>query len=445
MVDPHLSSDESVIMAADRVLYKSVSLALILTSKRILLVSEKGGTLAAEEILLSKLRSAEIDSNAVPDPAIRLSFVTDRGETKHEALIFSAIPGKQRKGDCEEWVQHLNEHILPSLGEDIPQKAPPSGHEQIIRFGQEPTIPPVRIPLAPMAGEKSTALEKTTDTTPAAASKEEIMVKHDRPAGLVFPDMPPIPESPVPEPPAPAPLRKIITIAALVVIVLAVIAGAVLLTQVLPARPGATSPPVMTPLATTAIPTVLTPVPTTLPPAPLTKTPPVTEQQAAVPTGSVTPLPTPSPAGSPAATIIPSPAATATLSPTTPVPTPSPTAMVTLSPTTPSPTPSPTATATLSAPQVLVPKTGIWARVQYAGNFTGSVTAGAYFMPIEGSGDRFYQLATKGGIIGVSIQKEDTSGNRLIVDIYQNGTSVGHGTTMAPKGEVDFQVELKAA
>lgn len=428
MVDPHLSSDESVILAADRVVYKSVPLALILTSKRILLVSEKGGSLAAEEILLSKLRSAEIDRNAVPDPAIRLSFVTDRGETKHEVLIFSAIAGKQRKGDCEEWVQHLNEHILPSLGEEIPPKAPPSDHEQILRFGQEPTIPPVRIPLAPVASEKSTALEKTADTAPAAASKEEIMVKHGRPAGLVFPDMPPIPESPVPEPPAPAPHRKIIAVAAALIVVLAVIAGAVLLNPFLPAKPGATSPPAMTPLITTAMPTVPTPVPTTLPPTPLTTIPVATEPQTAVPTELPALLSTPSPAESPASTIVPSPTATATLSPATPLPTPSPTAIVT----------SP-------APQVIIPKTGVWVRVQYAGNYTGSVTAGAYFRSIEGSGDRFFQLAAKSGILSVIIQKEDTSGNRLTVDVYQNGTSIGHGTTIAPKGEVNFQSELKAA
>lgn len=428
MVDPHLSSDESVILAADRVVYKSVPLALILTSKRILLVSEKGGSLAAEEILLSKLRSAEIDRNAAPDPVIRLSFVTDRGETKHEALIFSAIAGKQRKGDCEEWVQHLNEHILPSLGEEIPQKVPPSDHQQILRFGQEPTIPPVRIPLAPVASEKSTAMEKTADSVPAAPSKEEIMVKHDRPAGLVFPDMPPIPESPVPEPPAPAPRRKIIAVAVFVVVALAVIAGAVLLNPFLPAKPGATSPPVTTPLVTTAMPTVLTSIPTTLPTTPLTKAPPVTGQQAAVPTGSETPPPIPLPAESPAATIIPPPATTATLSPTTPLPTPSPTAMVT----------SP-------APEVLVPTTGVWLRVQYAGNFTGSVTVGPYFRSIEGSGDRFFQLAAKSGIMGVIIQKEDASGNRLTVDVYQDGTSIGRGTTMAPKGEVNFQAELNVA
>jgi len=47
--------------------------------------------------------------------------------------------------------------------------------------------------------------------------------------------------------------------------------------------------------------------------------------------------------------------------------------------------------------------------------------------------------------MGVIIQKEDTSGNRLTVDVYQDGTSIGRGTTMAPKGEVNFQVELKAA
>lgn len=375
MADPYLLKDESVILATSKVMFRSVSLpALILTNKRILLIQTDGDKLSADEILLSKLRTAEIDEYATMDPVLMLSYVTGTGEVKQETLTFSEKDKKQRKEECGEWARKLNEQILPSLGEEITIRIPPSAKEPVRQPAAEPVSPVGAAFPAPAAGEESAAPPKTATVPPFASSPGEILAKHARLSGLTFPSMPPVP--PELESPAPAPRRKLISIVTLVLVILAVVAGAFLCAQYLPVKPGGSSGlAVTTPAITTVATTVPTPVPTTPP----------------------------------------------TLTPTETV----------------SPTPSP--------PQVLIPQTGVWVRVQYAGNFTGSIGEGANFRPVSGTGERFYQLATKTGIAKAIFQKQDGSGNLLTVDIYQNGASIQHRTTTAPKGEVNIQIEVKAA
>jgi hypothetical protein len=99
---------------------------------------------------------------------------------------------------------------------------------------------------------------------------------------------------------------------------------------------------------------------------------------------------------------------------------------------------------TLSASLVPIPATGVWVRIQDAGNFTGTVGAGAAVTPVGGTGEKFYQLVTKTGMVRVIIQKVEGSGDLLSVDIYRDGTRVGHGETKAPFGEVNLQFEIPA-
>lgn len=84
--------------------------------------------------------------------------------------------------------------------------------------------------------------------------------------------------------------------------------------------------------------------------------------------------------------------------------------------------------------EVIVPSTGIWVRVQYPGNFSGSVGIQGSMRDIAGSGDRFFQIPAIGGIIDASIQKQDNSGRVLVVTFYENGTTVKQGNTTAPHG-----------
>jgi hypothetical protein len=212
----------------------------------------------------------------------------------------------------------------------------------------------------------------------------EILAKHDRPAGLSYPAMPPLPDSQLPEPPPSFPQRKLVGAVAIIIVIIAVIGGALYYTQFMQVKPA------VPPIPVTTIPAMTTAA--TAAPVPVTTAPPETP-----------PAPAPSETASP------------------------------------SPSPSP------SQPQVPVPPAGVWVRVNYPGNYTGTIGVGSSILPVADTGEHFYQLATKTGTIKAIIQKEDGSGNLLTVDMYQDGILIQRGTTTAPKGEVNIQIDLKTA
>lgn len=91
-----------------------------------------------------------------------------------------------------------------------------------------------------------------------------------------------------------------------------------------------------------------------------------------------------------------------------------------------------------SVPQVIIPNSGVWVRVQSPGSFIGSVGS----RPVNASGDKFYQIPMRKGIIDVSIQKQEGSGNELAVEIYKDGSLVKRSNTTAPKGTIDLHISL---
>jgi hypothetical protein len=62
---------------------------------------------------------------------------------------------------------------------------------------------------------------------------------------------------------------------------------------------------------------------------------------------------------------------------------------------------------------------------------------------VNGSGDQYYQISIIEGIVEVSIQKQDGSGNVLAVEVYQNGRMVTHSTKATPFGAIDIRVDIK--
>jgi hypothetical protein len=94
-------------------------------------------------------------------------------------------------------------------------------------------------------------------------------------------------------------------------------------------------------------------------------------------------------------------------------------------------------------PQVMIPPTGVWVRVIYPGNFTGSVGSAGKMRPVSGSVDKFYQVPTVDGIVQALIQKQDASGNVLTTEVYRNGTMVKNVSITAPRGTIDLVVDLK--
>jgi hypothetical protein len=96
-----------------------------------------------------------------------------------------------------------------------------------------------------------------------------------------------------------------------------------------------------------------------------------------------------------------------------------------------------------SPPQLLVPKFGVWVRLTSNGTYTGSVgTTRGGMKEVNTSGDQFYQISVRDGIVDVSVQKQEGSGDELAVAVYKEGVLVTRTNTTVPKGTVDLHANL---
>jgi hypothetical protein len=91
-----------------------------------------------------------------------------------------------------------------------------------------------------------------------------------------------------------------------------------------------------------------------------------------------------------------------------------------------------------------IPQTGVWVRVIYPGNFTGSIESDGKMIPVTGSGDQFYQVLTVDGIVTAILQKEDNSTNKITLEVYKNGGLLKRETNEIPNGIVGIQYDLKS-
>lgn len=104
---------------------------------------------------------------------------------------------------------------------------------------------------------------------------------------------------------------------------------------------------------------------------------------------------------------------------------------------------TPVTTVPPAAAEVIIPQTGVWIRVKYEGSFSGSAGAPGRFTPITGIGDTVRQLSVKNEIVSAIIQKEDNTGRKLTVEIYDEGKLVKSGSVTAPKGIVNIDADLR--
>lgn len=100
---------------------------------------------------------------------------------------------------------------------------------------------------------------------------------------------------------------------------------------------------------------------------------------------------------------------------------------------TPAPTPVPT---------IAIPRSGVWVRVQYNGTFIGSVGAKGILRQVNATGDRFYQILARDGIVDISLEKQEASGEPLAVALYKDGALVRQSATSVPKGSINLHISL---
>jgi len=480
MANPYLSQDESIILATQNIIVRSVTVAAILTNKRVLLVEGKENRLQADEILLSNIRHIEADENAIRAPILKLSFVTDTGEIKQVTLTYSQKQGEKRKRECEDWVSKLNQRVLQPKKERILSGIPSSAQEPVTRAEVELPSEIEIVKATQQSVEVSTPLPKPVETTTLPEGSFCTRCGNRVPPESTFCNkcgatiVPLVKGVPVPEPVletiqvpesslyVPPTETKDRPIDKEIQTIEPLIADSTPRTVPAPA----VSPKIANQPAESAA-AAWAEAESAVNKVPGTATPPgeiVAKhgRLAGLSYPDLPPLPGyPAPSrrkktiGLVALILI----VLAVIGGafyytqvmhgkpvTPPEPTPSPivTTIVTTISTTP-PTPVPTATVSTPPPttQVLIPKTGVWASVQYAGNFAGFVGEVGKNQDVSGTGDHLYQIPTANGTVEVSITKQDGSGGLLTVSVYKDGILVKQGTTTAPQGEVDFQVALQ--
>lgn len=118
---PELYSDERVVLQAQNVKVKSVSFELVLTTRRLVLIDIKKGSIPPQEINLATLKDVESGENAIRDPTITISIITISGNTRQMVLTFSKTSGGERRRECEDWVKALRQNITTTIYHPVTQ------------------------------------------------------------------------------------------------------------------------------------------------------------------------------------------------------------------------------------------------------------------------------------------------------------------------------------
>ena len=98
--------------------------------------------------------------------------------------------------------------------------------------------------------------------------------------------------------------------------------------------------------------------------------------------------------------------------------------------------------STTPPPQYLIPKTGVWVRLQYPRNYVGYIGSQGLYKQVNSTGEQYLQLPIATGMIDGSIEKQDGSTDNLIVEIYKDGALISQKSTSTPQGALDIHVSV---
>ena len=498
---PDLKSDESIVLTAQHVKVKSVPFELVLTNRRLIIIDSEKNVVPTQQIPLITIRNVMIGENAIRDPVITLTILTDTADTRELALTFAMQTGGERRREAGEWVKALKKYIAEASSYPVdlmpasqPAVQPPrqdyagsSGIKKKIEVSRPikkivvdtDHLPPKpvetstlpegtfcsrcgnRIPpgstFCNRCGTMVVTAEAAEAPAPAAAAPEQITTvpvaapvsgdRKSRPIEQIIHSIEPLIEDSVPRagpmdavPEPEGSLAPQIPHAA---------------TETAPAEqpavpdtPSASETPAMESAASTAAPAASgetaapavtgEPAPSIPPVVPLPPIPEAPKKKRlgilpiaiiviviiAVAVGGFMILKN---GQSPS-----TPAVTTTTMPTTMI-----TTVHTTVPTTVATTAVTTTVPTTAAP--LVPQTGIWAEVIYDKTYTGQVGTPGSKVTVTDTGDHFYIIPTKDGVVDITLTKTDGTGDELKVIVYSAGEVVKTASTTTPKGTIDLQ------
>jgi hypothetical protein len=490
---PELDQDESIILETRNVKFKSISLDAILTNKRIILIDSKKDVNPPQEVSLASIRIVEMGENAIRDPFLLLILSTIAGEKRQMVITFSRQPGAERRRECNEWVKKL-ESLRPAPVPDfVPADLPVQAGEPL----KKPEVSPPAQAVVPgtrpvkkkieIARPLSKIIEKTpvspvpieTSSLPSGTFCSRCgnrvplrstfcnhcgtpIIHVPEQAGAPQPAVPQV-QVPLPPPVGSAAERQSRPIEQIIHSIEPLIEDSVPRTRPAPllqknapeqkAEPTAPEPP------QESTPHVLWPVLST-------SESPMAPAKEPAPAGPESPPPPPGPAPEESKTdyraigilvvaiiaiiigivllvnFTSGPSGGPGQNVTTPAVTSLATSLPTPKPKTPN-TPLVTTLVTPAPTQLMIPPTGVWVRVTYPGTFTGSIGTPGDQREVTDSGDRFYQIATTNGTVTAFLQKKDGSADKIVLEVYKNGVMVKQDSTVAPKGIVEIQFDLR--
>jgi hypothetical protein len=387
MGNPYLNRDETIILTTQRIRINSTLTDVLLTNQRLILVDPSHAQFRPQTIPLTTIETVMIGEDADSNPILSLSLsaLTPQGAIQSKELIFSQKSSGERKQERDEWVKQLKEQIASVREQAFSIKIISPDRESAIQSGE---IKPDRIARYPV----DSPFKGTSHSM-----QEPGLPSEQKDSGEETGSEPVSPEKGIPT------ITE--TTESIAPVGEAEQKNGTLASRFHP--PAAPSNKSKTIKVMAIIIIILALIGAGV------------IYSASLQGNSGTP---PEPVDTPTiptvTTLIPTPAVQQTVTPQ----------------------------ATIILPtqvQVLIPPTGVWVRVKYPGNFTGSIGSAGKMRPVTGSVDQFYQVPTVDGIVQALIQKQDASGNVLTAEVYRNGTMVKNVSITVPRGTIDLVVDLK--
>ena len=90
---------------------------------------------------------------------------------------------------------------------------------------------------------------------------------------------------------------------------------------------------------------------------------------------------------------------------------------------------------------VVIPSSGVWVRVLYQRNYTGSLGVPGSLREVAGSGDQIYKILEPAKIVQAQVHKQDNSGDTLTVEVYHEGNLISDRTISTPMGSIEFIID----
>ncbi|MGA2699293.1 MAG: zinc ribbon domain-containing protein [Methanoregula sp.] len=475
---PDLKSDETIVLTAQQVKVKSVPFELVLTNRRLIIIDSEKSVVPTQQIPLITIRNVTVGENAIRDPVITLTILTDTADTREMALTFAMQTAGERKREAGEWVKALKKYITDAVS--YPVDMTQDTHAPV-ETRQDHTGSPgikkkieIARPIKKIMVETSHMPPKPVETTSlpegsfcgrcgnrmppgstfcnrcgtkvaaptgqesVSATPEQITTApastawpgdhRGRPIEQIIHSIEPLIEDSVPRteatPAIPEPEQALYVPAEV---------PSAPAAETTPAAEGTPAPGAEPASAAPAVPPASTSPP--LPPVPAAPRKKRSKILAAaiiiiviiaVAAGGFMVMKNmqKSTVVTPVTTTMPTPTAT--------IPTAKPTPVVTTIATTAIPT----------TPQVLIPQTGVWVEVTYDKTYTGQVGTPGSQVAVTDTGDHFYIVPTSTGTVAVSLQKTDGSGDELKVTVYSAGTAVKTVSTTTPMGRIELQFAL---